>query len=743
MTETFSTPLRRLWRSYWLPGAILLAGWTFSALMYAWIVRASTAYDEGRFTRVIGGVEGRIRINLRSYEDALRWTAGVLATFDHMDREHWRTFTRQIDVRQRFPGTEGVALVRPIRHAAVAAVLNQERSRGWPIQGVRAIPGTVLPQAPDAEHFVVLYPDESNESQVIGLDLGTEPLRREAAERARDLGIATLTRSTMLVKDGENRRGWLMLYPIYRPGAPRETVEQRRAALRGWTAIAFSSGDFFRTALDETRGLVTLQVFEAEPQRERLIFADGVAADNLKFERATQVSAAGMTWTLGWNRTASYPFLSRAPGTWAAGCAAALTLLLAGLILSLQNTGERARRLAAERTRELAQALHAADAANRAKSAFLANVSHEIRTPMNGVIGMTEVMLDTDLTDDQRECLAIIRSSGEALLRVVNDILDCSKIEAGVMELQPEEFAVREAVETIVRSMTVSAQRKGLSLTCRVSGNIPEVVVADASRIRQVLVNLIGNAMKFTEQGGITLSVEAAPRPDSAARWDLTFGVRDTGIGIPPDQQEAVFHAFHQADSSSTRKYSGTGLGLTICKQLVELMGGRICLESETGKGSTFRFTVPVDVPNQPGGSAAPAAAKPREAPVSGGLRILIVEDNPVNQRVAGAILRKRGHITAAVQNGREALAALERESFDLVLMDVQMPDLDGLATTRLIREREGSTGRRVPIIAMTAHAMNGDRERCLEAGMDGYVSKPIQGPELLQAVAGAVLPCL
>lgn len=378
--------------------------------------------------------------------------------------------------------------------------------------------------------------------------------------------------------------------------------------------------------------------------------------------------------------------------------------------------------------RELALAKKAADAANQAKSDFLANVSHEIRTPMNAILGMTEFMLADQVEPEQEEGLQIVQASAHSLLAVINDILDFSKIEAGKFELDPIDFDLGDTLDGTVKMLTLRAQQKGLHLRGAIASGVPSAIVGDAGRLRQVLVNLIGNAIKFTSHGEVVVRVGLESH--TAEGVMLHFTVADTGIGIPADKLGAVFEPFVQADGSTTRKYGGTGLGLTICRRLVELMGGRIWAESEPGLGSTFHFTGQFQVANTLAGESDPAGTADGSACQLNlelpRLRVLLVDDNAFNQRVGLLKLQQKGQSVVTIGSGRDALRLLEHERFDLIFMDVQMPDMSGLEVTEAIRRREKETGGHIPIVAMTACAMKGDRENCLTAGMDGYVIKPI-----------------
>jgi signal transduction histidine kinase/CheY-like chemotaxis protein/ligand-binding sensor domain-containing protein len=456
-----------------------------------------------------------------------------------------------------------------------------------------------------------------------------------------------------------------------------------------------------------------------EETEERRLRYPKLPPGNYRFEVAAR-SPEGV-----WSETPAALSFTVLPVWWKSGWF--LTLVAAGLgyglvwgyrwrVDALKRARRELERAVAERTRELEEA-------TRAKGEFLAHMSHEIRTPLNGIVGITQLLRGMGLEGEARELVELSHASSQALVEILNGILDFSKLEAGKMELERAPYSPREVAGESARMLMTLAREKGLELRWEVSGEVPELAMGDATRLRQVLLNLLGNAVKFTSEGMVSLSVS---RRDGM----IEYAVADTGAGIPAEKLAVIFEPFTQADSSMTRRYGGTGLGLAISRQLAERMGGRIEVESELGRGSVFRVFLPLEE----AGAEAPEEAGARTEEARRALRILVAEDNPVNQLLARKLLETRGHDVDVVSDGRRAVEAVGAGGYDLVLMDVQMPEMDGYEAARRIR----ANGGRLPIVAMTANAMEGDRERCLESGMDGYLSKPVS-VEALAALIGSV----
>ncbi len=849
-----------------------------------------------RFRADTDKARAAIQQRLDTYLDMIRAPRALFASSTEVTRDEWAAFVNGLDPAGRFPGIVGMTFVRRVSDLARPAYIERVRndtsvvSEGYPYFDI-------WPSGQRSEYFVYEYLEPFLPNvPTFGYDVGSEPFRRAALERARDEGVPIVTGRLHLIADTEATPAFLMFMPVYARNQPVETVQDRRDALNGFIVNRVRAEDLFAPvfALDSGARPYRVEVFDStDSAAARLMFVnDGALAptDTPSFADTMRLDVAGDSWVVRFEGSEAFMMQSeRLMPKLIVGGGLVIGVLLFVAVGALSGSRTRALELASQMTSELQVAKDVAEAANRAKSEFLANMSHEIRTPLNGVLGMMDIMLDTELTREQRDYTETARQSGDALLTVLNDILDFSKIEAGKLDLETVDFDLHQIVEEVGDLVASQAQKKGLELVYTIADNVPAGACGDPTRLRQVITNLLGNAVKFTAAGEVVLSV-SLDGIDADSRAQVRFEIRDTGIGILPEVQEKLFQSFTQADGTTRRRFGGTGLGLAISRQLTKMMGGEIGVESSPGRGSTFWFTAKFGVQRSftregaivvslgdrkallvddnstnrtilrrqlsgwgmrvvatdsgaralelmreaaaggeafdiavldfqmpemdgltlgraiksdpliagtplvmlsslalrayadsareagfaayltkptrqhnlhacisevlagrfghlaapaPPGPLVPVAplttvATPAARTKAGAKRLLVAEDNLVNQKVAVLTLGRLGYEAEIVGDGAQAVAAFRHGSYGCILMDCQMPEMDGYQAAAEIRRIEGGT-RHIPIVAMTAHAMKGDREKCLLAGMDEYLSKPIK-PLELEAILARVL---
>ena len=705
---------------------------------FAWysVSEASKERNREYFNTLVASTENALEERYNLYEQSLVGGLGLFHASQSVERNEWRLYAETLNPQKQLPGISGVGYIDYVLAEELPAYLERTRADDAP-------DFVNHPDTSYRDKFIIKFiePEDKNKAAV-GLDIGFEANRRAAAERARETGVPALTEKIILVQDQKKQPGFLLLLPVYDLEYTNMTLEERSEHFEGWVYAPFVGASFLNGLTDISKSQIDFSVYDGEKAiEEAVIYSSAELSGEALFGARTNVEFAGRIWTILWEsndnfKPPSSPRIAIAVVIFGLFFAFFLYFALIRLVHSKDIIAKQVE----ERTLQLQNAKEEALYANKMKSEFLANMSHEIRTPLNGIIGTGDLLKKTKVTLAQKKYLDIIIRSGDTLLSLINDILDLSKIEAGEILINPEPVAIKRQIFDLKSSFMPKTQSANIELRTVYEGDIPDYVLIDPVRFNQIMINLLGNSVKFVAQGYIEIHVQG--RVQGEGEVALRISVEDTGTGISPEKLDVIFDKFVQADASTTKKYGGTGLGLAITKRLVDLMGGEIGVESEVNKGTTFWFEITVPIVEDLSlsdmdahTSALDEGKQSEHASENNKLnaRILLVEDDPVNQMVATALLEDMGCRIDLAENGQQALDMLGdgTQRYDAILMDCMMPVMDGYEAAKEIRCNEEGQKERQTIIALTANAMANEREKCFEAGMDDYLSKPVKGETL------------
>ena len=741
-------------------GLILMIGWATSAWIYSYIRHHAIELDEIHFNELVTESESAISSRFNSYVDLLRGAASYYVSSNCVTREEWRTYVDFLKIRQIYPGINGIGFCLPFasieQHQQFQQEIESESLQSHPVVNVPNVAAAEID--PSLKHLIITHiePLDINLS-ALGLQLSSETNRLQAALLARDSGEPKITGRIILVQDGKARPGFLLYVPAYKPGQPITTLEQRKQAFLGFAYAPFITELFVDGVLgDKNPEQINLSIYDSDSiSPDALVYSNITnreANSPVDFDQVRTLNIGGQTFTTTWQRGSRYAGGTLYTATGAGVLSALFTCLLAFAAWNYESL-VRSKKIIEVTTDELTatnrlleseidvrkraeneagRAELEAKSANKAKSEFLAIMSHEIRTPMNSVIGFAQLLSASKLTSEQALWASYIKSSSGGLLSLMDDVLDFSKIEAGKMELENIPFSLREIIEDVTGSFSIQASEKSIIVDAKIGRDIPEYVLGDPTRLKQIIINLVNNGLKFTDKGSVLTHLEwLGDQNNGTARISIV----DTGIGIAPDKVDNLFKQFTQADLSTTRRYGGSGLGLSICQRLTGLMNGKIRATSPASQGTTMTVEIPFSVSkkviNTPNQEVTPIDASQSNEPLA---KILLVDDNDLNQILGSTILEQMGYDVTLANDGTEAIKLAKQTYYPIIFMDCRMPIMDGFDATLEIRKLEaadllpqGAHKKRIAIIALTANVSSEDKEKCTRAGMDDYICKPYE----------------